>query len=57
LFLDLVDPLTFTCKSLMNPNVKRLDRKISISLTRFFIMYVRASEKIKLRLGGVSARS
>jgi glycosyltransferase involved in cell wall biosynthesis len=57
LFLDAVDPLAFTYITLRNPKIESFDRKISISLTRFFIMSVRCWEKIRLKLGGVSARS
>jgi glycosyltransferase involved in cell wall biosynthesis len=53
---DLIDPFRFTLKIYQDPKIENLSDKFSISLTRFFIMYVRFLEKFRLQIGGISVR-
>jgi glycosyltransferase involved in cell wall biosynthesis len=53
---DLIVGIIFTINTFMNPNVKGVKQKFEVSLVHFVVQYISASEKIRLRFGGVSRR-
>ncbi|MBE9178311.1 glycosyltransferase family 2 protein [Oculatella sp. LEGE 06141] len=53
---DLMPPLIFTVHTFRNEQLKGVDQKLKVAMVMFFVRYVSAWEKLRLKLGGVSAR-
>lgn len=53
---DLTPPLMFAFNVFLDSRLKGFDQKLRVSLVMFFIRYVSAWEKLRLKFGGVSAR-
>lgn len=53
---DLTPPLMFAFNVFLDSRLKSFDQKLRVSLVMFFIRYVSAWEKLRLKFGGVSAR-
>lgn len=53
---DLTPPLMFTWNIFLDPRLKGFEQKFKVSLVMFYIRYVSACEKFRLKFGGVSAR-
>lgn len=53
---DLTPPLMFAFNVFVDSRLKGFEPKLKVSLIMFLIRYVSAWEKIRLKLGGVSAR-
>jgi glycosyltransferase involved in cell wall biosynthesis len=53
---DLTSPFLTISEIFFNPNLKGFDQKILIYCINIFVRYVRALEKIRLKMGGVSTR-
>jgi glycosyltransferase involved in cell wall biosynthesis len=56
LVLDLIPPLMFTFNAFRDARLNNFQQKLNVSLVMFFIRYVTAWEKLRLKLGAVSAR-
>lgn len=53
---DLVPPINFIINTFRNPKLNRFGHKVTVSLVIFFVRYISAWEKTRLKLGGVSDR-
>lgn len=53
---DLATPLLSVADIFFDPKLDTFDQKINIYLINSFVRYVRAAEKIRLKLGGISTR-
>lgn len=53
---DLASPVLTVAETVFNPDVKGVNQKILIYWINLFVRYVRAIEKVRLKLGGVSTR-
>ncbi|NJL35339.1 MAG: glycosyltransferase [Leptolyngbyaceae cyanobacterium SM1_4_3] len=53
---DLVPPVNFIVNTFKNPKLNRLGYKVKVSLVFFFVRYISAWEKTRLKFGGVSDR-
>jgi glycosyltransferase involved in cell wall biosynthesis len=56
LALDLVPPLMFVFNAFLDSRLQGLEQKLKVSGVMFFVRYVTAWEKLRLKAGGVSAR-
>jgi glycosyltransferase involved in cell wall biosynthesis len=56
LLKDLIDPFQFCLKTFKDRKIAKLNQKISICITRFFMMHLRFLEKVRLQIGGISYR-
>ena len=54
---DLTPPLMFAFNVFLDSRLKSFDQKVRVSLVMFFIRYVSAWEKLRLKFGGVSVRA
>ncbi|MBD0337554.1 MAG: glycosyltransferase, partial [Cyanobacteria bacterium Co-bin13] len=53
---DLTPPINFVINTFRNPDLKRWQYKAKASLVIFYVRYVSAWEKTRLKLGGISDR-
>lgn len=53
---DLIPPLMFSFNTFLDPRLKTIEQKAKVSLVMFFVRYVTAWEKLRLKAGRVSAR-
>lgn len=56
LMFDFVPPLMFVFNTFFDARLPKNEQKIKVSLVMFFVRYVTAWEKLRLKAGGVSAR-
>jgi glycosyltransferase involved in cell wall biosynthesis len=56
LLQDLTPPLMFMVTVFRDPRLQNWQQKLSVSLVMFFIRYVSAWEKLRLKFGAISAR-
>ncbi|NJK28139.1 MAG: glycosyltransferase family 2 protein, partial [Coleofasciculaceae cyanobacterium SM2_3_26] len=53
---DLTPPVRFAIATFRNPTLKHWQRKLQVLLMLFYVRYVSAWEKTRLKLGGISDR-
>lgn len=56
LALDLVPPLMFVFNAFLDSRLQGVQQKLKVSGVMFFVRYVTAWEKLRLKAGGISAR-
>lgn len=56
LLQNLIPPLNFVINTFKNPDLKKIQQKLQVSLVMFLVRYVTAGEMIRLKLGGSSTR-
>lgn len=56
LMLDLVPPLMFVMNTFQDSRLQRIDQKVKVSFVMFFVRYITAWEKFRLKAGAISAR-
>ena len=56
LFKDCLPPLMFVSNVFLDSKVKGLKQKLEVSYVMFFVRYTTLGERVRLKLGGVSAR-
>jgi glycosyltransferase involved in cell wall biosynthesis len=56
LVLDLIPPLMFIATICLDSRLKGFTKKIKVALVIFFVRYVSAREKLRLKFGGISSR-
>jgi glycosyltransferase involved in cell wall biosynthesis len=56
LLSDLVPPVNFIINTFRNPSLGQFRYKVNVSLVFFFVRYISAWEKTRLRFGGVTNR-
>ncbi|PSB01505.1 glycosyltransferase [Merismopedia glauca] len=56
LLQNLIPPINFVINTFKNPDLKKIQQKLQVSLVMFLVRYVTAGEMIRLKLGGSSTR-
>lgn len=56
LILNCVPPLMFAFNTFLDPRLPKLEQKFKVSILMFFVRYVSAWEKVRLKAGASSAR-